>query len=85
MMFRAVEARELVTKTVEKEIAEKRARATVFCDTELSEAIKARANEKYTNVVIEVEQDIKYYVMKEVQEYGYEVVENANNTISVKW
>lgn len=83
-MIKATDARQIVNNAVEREVEEKRTRAHKFCE-ELSTVITDRASKKLTRVAIEVEQDIKNYVGKELTDNGYKVEYNTNNTINIMW
>ena len=83
-MITAKQANELREKAVENEIAEKRERASRFCE-ELGYTIERRAKEKYTSLKTEVDNDIRNYVVHELKDNGYRVEINTDNTISVMW
>lgn len=83
-MITAKQASILVDEAREKEILEKRTRTIKFCE-ELGHTIERRAKEKLTLVTIEVEQDIRNYVSRELVDNGYKVNINTDNTITVMW
>jgi hypothetical protein len=83
-MITAKQATELREKAIENEIAEKRERASRFCE-ELGYTIERRAKEKYTSVKTEVDNDIRNYVSRELADNGYRVEINTDNTITVMW
>lgn len=83
-MIKATDARQIINNVVEREIEEKRARAHKFCE-ELSTVITDRASKKLSMVTINVEQDIRNYVGKELTDNGYRVEYNTNNTINIMW
>ena len=83
-MIKATDARQIVNNAIEREIEEKRTKAHKFCE-ELSTVITDRARKKFTMITIEVEQDIRNYVGKELTDNGYRVEHNINNSIDIMW
>ena len=84
-MMVAKDAREMVTKAIEAEVVERENKAKDFCNN-LDERIMARAKEKYTHLKVEVEIEIKSYVIQILRNNGY-VVESksCDNTITLMW
>ena len=81
-MITAKQATELREKAIENEIAEKRERASRFCE-ELGYTIERRAKDKYTSVKTEVDNDIRNYVSRELADNGYRVEINTQLRMSL--
>ena len=83
-MITAKQANELREQAIENEIEERRERASKYCE-ELSSLIEQKAKEKHILITIEVENNIRNYVIHELTSNGYKANINWNNTITVMW
>lgn len=81
-MLKAIEARELVERAINKEIEERRTRAIEKCE-EIGKIIEEKANERYTNATVECESDIRAYVIQELKDNGYGATYNDTTKIIV--
>jgi hypothetical protein len=84
-MLTARKANELTTEAVEREIATRQTRAMEFCNN-LDEQIVKACEERQNKLTIEtIPTEIKAYVIKIFQDYGYEIKQMNQTTIQIYW
>ena len=84
-MMLARDARELVEKAIEKEIATRRDRAENFCDS-LQEQIEEACNSrKHELTVNDIPDGLYSYVIGICKDNGYTVTQLNNRTIVLHW
>ena len=84
-MLKANEAREMVERVIENEIAKLKENAEQFCE-ELSKEIEAHANQKHCNVIVELPHSVKRaYVVEILKANGYSFEIRSDGKLNVMW
>ena len=84
-MLKAKEAREVMERTLEERVEALRNKAAIKCEA-LAEEILKRAKQCGSELVTDVNNDIRAYVIAELQDNGYSVrLHPADNTITIQW
>ncbi len=84
-MIKAKEAREMMERVIENEIAQLRENAMQFCE-EISKDIEACANKKCCNIIITVPNSVRRnYVIEILKDNGYSAVVRNDGKLDIIW
>ena len=84
-MIKAKEAREMMERAIENEIARLKENAIQFCE-EISKEIEASASKKYCNIIITVPNSVKRnYVVEILKDNGYSVSIKSDGKLDIMW
>ena len=84
-MIRAIEARAMTEKAIEREIATRRDRAEAFCDGLVEQIEEACNSRKHELTVNNIPDGLYSYVIGICKDNGYTVVQLNNKTIQLIW
>ena len=84
-MLTAYKANELTTQAIEREVATRQARAEEFCNNLTKQILEACENRQSKMTIETIPTEIKAYVIKIFQDYGYEVRQMNQETVQICW